>query len=77
LKSGQSLQLEIPESWRGQEAQARFFDVSGRLVWEQYTSLFGPKISLSLPSESWQSGLYYFTLTSDAGIKRQALFIER
>lgn len=77
MAAGQPLHLELPENWRGQEAQVRIFDVSGRLLWEQYIRLQGPKMTVPVPSENWQSGMYHFVLTSDAGIKRQPIFIER
>jgi hypothetical protein len=77
MHRGQVLHLEIPEKWRSEEALARVFDVSGRLVWEQYMPLHSAKKQLALPTENWASGIYYFVLTSNQGTKRQPLFLER
>lgn len=75
MEAGQPLQLEIPESWRGQTAIARIFDTSGRLVWEEYLTMHSPIMRLELHNEAWQTGLYHFVLTSKRGVKRQPVFI--
>jgi hypothetical protein len=77
IAAGQRLQLEIPASWKEERAQVEIFDVAGRLVWKHYPTLQGPKMSLELPSESWISGLYYFVLTTNKGVKRQPLLLTR
>ena len=75
MAAGNPLQMEIPEHWRGEAALGRIFDVSGRLVWEEYLTMHSPKMTVELPNEAWQSGLYYFVLISDRGVKRQTIFL--
>lgn len=77
MAAGQSLQMEIPEKWRGETAQLRIFDLAGRLLSEQVLTLNSPKMKVELPSENWQSGMYHLMLTTDRGTKQQPLFITR
>ena len=75
MAAGSPLQMEIPERWRGETALARIFDMSGKLVWEQYLTLHSPTMKVDLPSEAWQTGLYRFVLLSNRGIKQLSLYI--
>jgi hypothetical protein len=75
MAAGQPLQMEIPDSWLGQNTLARIVDAAGKLVWEDYLSLHSKKMWLKLPSEAWQPGMYHFVLTGNRGVKKQTVFI--
>ena len=69
LTDGMPLTLEIPDSWRGQDASCSVYDASGRLVWQSYVGLHFSRMKLELPSTAWPAGVYRFILTSSQGVK--------
>jgi hypothetical protein len=76
LSTGMPLTLEIPETWRGEDAKCTVFDAAGRLVWQSYLSLHAPRMKVELPSSHWPSGIYRFILTSNRGVKRASLVVD-
>lgn len=75
LSDGMPLTLEIPESWRGEEAKCVVFDAAGRLVWQTYRSLHAPRFQLELPAAQWPAGVYRFLIMSKNGVKTTPLVV--
>lgn len=73
LFAGMPLTLEIPDSWRGEEAKCMLFDTAGRLIWQSYIRLHSPRMNLELPSADLPMGVYRFVLVSDKGAKMCSL----
>jgi hypothetical protein len=73
LSDGTALTLEIPETWRGEDAQCTVYDAAGRLVWQSYQSLHASRIKLELPAEQWSAGIYHLIVRSKQGVKRAKL----
>jgi len=69
LSDGTPLTLEIPDAWRGEDAECRVFDAAGRLVWQSNISLDATRIKLDLPSAQWPKGVYRFVVVSEKGKK--------
>jgi len=69
LSEGTPLTLEIPDAWRGEEAQCSVFDATGRLVWQSNIQLNADRIKVEIPSAQWSKGVCRFVLISGKGAK--------
>lgn len=74
LSPDQQLTLEIPASWLNQTAECRFFDATGRLVWQTRLTPGTEKITLSLPSDEWEAGIYRMVWTNSTVSRSATLF---
>jgi hypothetical protein len=77
LENETPLTLEIPEQWRGEEAQCNVFDAAGRLVWQSYLLLHTPRMHVSIPAQNWPAGVYRLILTTQKGVKQGALVVAK
>jgi hypothetical protein len=77
ISGGQSIKMEIPGHWLGEEAVLSVFDLAGTSVWRVPMTLSTLETNLQLPSETWPSGLYHLGLTSIHGTKRQSIVLMR
>lgn len=73
IEPGTPLNLEIPETWRNQEARFNLFDAAGRLVWQSKLGPMEARMTVELPSNAWPAGMYHFTIQSEIGVKRGVL----
>lgn len=77
IRPGQSIALEFPEKWLGEDIQVRIFDVAGRLLLNQYTTSHSRHWSMEIPSQNWPAGLLRMVVSSRVGTKVNTLSLIR
>lgn len=75
LAAGQTLTLELPESWQHEAAQCQLFDAVGRLCWQSAVTPAGSKIFLQIPIENLPAGVYRFVLHNPHGNRTAPLIM--
>ncbi|HLP96142.1 MAG TPA: hypothetical protein VK168_19000 [Saprospiraceae bacterium] len=76
LSPGQSLNLEMPESWQGSEILCRVYNAAGQLLWQQKQHWTARQNTLELPSGQWSAGVYQLILSGEQGVKAMKLTVD-
>ena len=75
LSAGAPITLEIPEKWRGQDAQCIVVDATGRQIWQAQLNELNARMKLQVPSAQWPVGIYRLMLRSNLGAKWATLVL--
>ena len=76
LSPGQSLNLEMPESWQGSDIMCRVYNAAGQLMWQQKQRWPARQNTLELPSGQWPAGVYLLILSGEQGVKAMKLTMD-